>query len=307
MQNKSLQQALIFFIFSLLVSFGALWKFKLTSDGDGIQHTFISSQSNIEEISSISLKLPENTLVFDKEDNVWRVRNADSYPANYKLMNEFFTFIQSSAIYRQVDLDDAAAQKIFSQPVQITLTDRHGEELREVILGAKTPNRQMSYAQIKGQEGYYLVENNIVFPDYLALWLQQPLLSLSKPQIMSISINGHKTSRQSSSQEFKTTKLNSLIKSLEFVGFIDVLSAQNFDESAFATPHNITVTEFSGLIISLNIYKKGEEYWIKQKLSSAKLSQNNVEQYIKDSEFLYDYWYFRVSADLGQELYSATL
>ena len=311
MPDKSLKQALVFFIGALLITLASLWSFKLTSEGDSIHHTFIPSHDDVNNISSITLRLQDNTFTFDKEDHVWRVRNADSYPANYKMMNEFFKFIKSSAIYRQVDLSADAAQKIFAQSIQITLTNRHGEELSKVTLGAKTPNLQMSYAKIKDKEGFYLVENNIIFPDYLAVWLQQPLLSLNKQQIMSISIGQQTASRQSFALPFmtqgKTVNLDSLMQNLEYVDFIDVLSAQNFDESAFAAPHHITITEFNGLIISLNIYHKGGEYWIKQKLSAAKLSQTNIEKYIKDSEFLYDYWYFKISPDLGKTLYSAQL
>ncbi len=310
----NLKPAILFFAASLCFAAISLGIFKYNEETGRIVYTFANGGDDFSKVSSVTVSLPgQQEFVFERENNLWLAGTADSYPASYKLMKELFDFIRSSAVFRKVDISDAEAEKLFAAPVKISLYDKSGKELDSVAFGQKIPGHQMSYAQIKNQDGYYLVENNIRFPREPYVWLQQPLLSLIKSTVRSVEIDGKTASRPHNGAPFLTPESNrevhleTLFELLKFVGFTKVLSAQNFDEKAFPEHKRIIITEFSGLIVTLDIFKRENEYWIKQKLSAAPLTQSRVGDYIKDSSFLYDFWYFRIAPELGKGLFESRI
>lgn len=314
MSDKSLKYALYFLGIAFVLTLFSLGIFSYTDKSSKLHYTFAEASANPSLISSISLEFPEQKITFDKgDDQLWLVRNAESYPANYKFMSELLQFISSSAIYRQVDLSSEEKQPLFAQGVRINLYDKAGNLLDTVFLGSKNNNHQMSYAQIGEDDETFMVENNIRLPSTVSLWLQQPLLSIDKSLVKSISINKQTASRSNRSLSFINTKtkkevrLDNLLQALNFVGFTDIRSAQNFDEQSAKKIKDIKIEEFNGLIFNLSLFKRGDEYWLKQSLSSAPLAHFSVQDFIQNSEFLYKYWYFKLHPELGQILSSAQI
>ena len=314
MSDKSLKYALYFLGIAFVLTLVSLGIFSYTDKSSKLHYTFAEASANPSLISSISLEFPEQKITFDKgDDQLWLVRNAESYPANYKFMTELLQFISSSAIYRQVDLSSEEKQPLFAQGVRINLYDKAGNLLDTVLLGSKNNNHQMSYAQIGEDDETFMVENNIRLPSTVSLWLQQPLLSIDKSLVKSISINKQTASRSNRSLSFINTKtkkevrLDNLLQALNFVGFTDIRSAQNFDEQSAKKIKDIKIEEFNGLIFNLSLFKHGDEYWLKQSLSSAPLAHFSVQDFIQNSEFLYKYWYFQLHPKLGQILSSAQI
>ena len=296
MSDKSLKYALYFLGIAFVLTLVSLGIFSYTDKSSKLHYTFAEASANPSLISSISLEFPEQKITFDKgDDQLWLVRNAESYPANYKFMTELLQFISSSAIYRQVDLSSEEKQPLFAQGVRINLYDKAGNLLDTVLLGSKNNNHQMSYAQIGEDDETFMVENNIRLPSTVSLWLQQPLLSIDKSLV------------KSNTKTKKEVRLDNLLQALNFVGFTDIRSAQNFDEQSAKKIKDIKIEEFNGLIFNLSLFKHGDEYWLKQSLSSAPLAHFSVQDFIQNSEFLYKYWYFQLHPELGQILSSAQI
>lgn len=314
MSDKSFKYALYFLSIAFILAVLSLGLFAYKDQGSKIHYTFAEVSANPTLLSTLSLEFPDQKITFDKgEDNLWLVRNAESYPANYKFMSELLHFISSSAIYRAVDLNPEESSQLFSQGVRINLYDKAGNLLDTVLLGQKNTNHQMSYAEIGENAKTFMIENNIKLPSDISFWLQQPLLSLDKSVIKSISINNHTASRSNRSLPFindknkQEVRLGKLLQALNFVSFSNVRSAQNFDEQTAKKVKDITIEDFNGLIITLSLFKQGKDLWVKQTLSTAPLAHFSVQNFIQNSEFLYKYWYFQITPELGKILLEAKI
>lgn len=314
MSDKSLKYALYFLGISFALVLVSLSIFAYTDKGSTIHYTFAEASASPSLVSSISLEFPDTKITFDKgDDKLWLVRNAESYPANYKFISELLNFISASAVYRPVKLSPEEKSRVFAQGVRLNLYDKAGNLMDTVLLGSKNNNHQMSYAQIGEAGKTFMVENNIQLPSNISFWLQQPLLSVDKSLIKSIGINNQIASRSNrslpliNSKTKKEARLGALLQALNYVSFTAVQSAQNFDEQAAKKVKTIKIEDFNGLIINLSLFKRGDEYWLKQSLSSAPLAHFSVKNFIQNSEFLYKYWYFQLSPELGQILSSAQI
>ena len=82
-----------------------------------------------------------------------------------------------------------------------------------------------------------------------------------------------------------------------------VLSVQNFDEKKYTYHQYLQTETFDGLITELDVYTDYNEYWVKVKISPARLSRVEVGEYVKNNTFLYQDWWFKLPADIGRTLF----
>lgn len=277
-----------------------------------------TSDRNVEHIS---LKTGEETINFVKDDNLWRITEADSYFANYKYMEELLNFIKNSRIHRPVELNDTEKKAYFdSESITLETYAPGNKILDKIIIGQRTPNKLFAYAKLNDGDNIYLITDGIFFPEHLYSWLMQPLLSLNAAAVQDIiaTQNGQKqiVGRDNPGYPFWEMDGNRLVRQaspdellglLANVGFIDVKSAQNFDEALYPDYREIKIVTFDGLVITLKIFKKGDEYWLKQNLSQTSLPTSAVNDYINENGFLSDYWYFKLTGYLGSRLYNTSI
>ena len=310
MNSKTLKQAFLMFFASALLALVAY-----ISHYDGINEnvqgksSFGNTAAEFERISTIEMNTPKGKITFDKSDSIWLLREADSYYAGYQLMNAFEGFVKNSKILRQEQMNAEDEAKYFGENSRdIKLLSANGKTLSEITISMLPAGNNLSYAKIKGLDGIYVIENNMDFPLDKAFWLQQPLLALPNNMIESIKINEKIALRDKKDGTFFTKdnqvyKADELLKTLEFLLFTKVLSAQNFDESKFSEQKTMKITTFDGVIVDITLYKNGDEYWVKQKISTSALPTTSSNEYVKNNAFLYDYWYFKLSQMTGRRLW----
>ena len=77
----------------------------------------------------------------------------------------------------------------------------------------------------------------------------------------------------------------------------DALNKESFEKTKTdgKTKHQIEITTFFGLKFDCTVYETPSEMWIKINLTPTPLPKSVVSDYIKETRFLYDEWYFSVS------------
>ena len=245
------------------------------------------------DIAEIQISTPRGQVTLLPEGHLWQVKEADYYYADFNLIHNLLNSLKIARITNKQEATPNLISELSlltsgdenSQASSLSIKDSKGRVVEHILLGASTPDKEATFAMRPTDKSIYTINQYIHFPQELISWVQQPITAIEENNIQQLRLNNNQYKRKDKGYPFQTLQGKDLTPSdfaqilqiFQYFPFEKVISAQNFDESAFATPHNITVTEFSGLIISLNIYKKGEEYWIKQKLSS----ESPIKFYVK--------------------------
>lgn len=304
MSSHYTKQAFILFIISLLFA-GFIWLFNANTSENVLGNRVFENADN--NISSIIFESERLSVTLDKSDNMWRIRQADSYFANHALANALVKFINYAKIYRRVEMTEEEIKKYFSDNITIKIADMNNQPLGKIILSSRKDAPKTAYAQIEGKEGIFKIEEDIVFPTQFMFWLQQPLLNLYPAAIKSLRIDDETVTRQRGSKYFyredkSPYSLSGIEKTLNNLEFETVISAQNFDEALYPLVKKYTITTFDGMEIELNLFRKEQEIWVQQKISQTTLSTPAISDYIKRNDFLYKYWYFKLSPTTGNIL-----
>lgn len=121
----------------------------------------------------------------------------------------------------------------------------------------------------------YMALDILELPEDLVSWFEQPFLEINPDDI------------------------ESGAKIPNYIYFEDVTK-----EKPQAEPQSFEITMKNGLIIYLELYKSGDDYWISQKLSTTKLPTGGANDYINSRDFLYEGWYFKIPVKYGLALES---
>ena len=249
MSSHYTKQAFILFIISLLFA-GFIWLFNANTSENVLGNRVFENADN--NISSIIFESERLSVTLDKSDNMWRIRQADSYFANHALANALVKFINYAKIYRRVEMTEEEIKKYFSDNITIKIADMNNQPLGKIILSSRKDTPKTAYAQIEGKEGIFKIEEDIVFPTQFMFWLQQPLLNLYPAAIKSLRIDDETVTRQRGSKYFyredkSPYSLSGIEKTLNNLEFETVISAQNFDE-AFLNIYPNFIVEFNQLL-----------------------------------------------------------
>lgn len=320
MDKKTLRYGIYLLFISLSISILSLlplyYEQTDTRQGEAVFPEGISK-----EAVTIQIKTPKDKITLIKEDNLWRVSEADMYYANHKRMVELMKFMEESRIHRPIDLDDKEFQDNFgTNATEITIKGRNNKVLGQLIIGKLTYNNRFAYVRYPDSDKSYLVNHAEKLPEYRYNWLQQPLISIDQGKVQDIIINKRKKDivigRDFPTYPFWIIEGNKLIEraypedllsQLEKINFIDVKSAQNFDETTGEALKKFQVTTFNGLIVEFTLIKSKKEYWLKQRLTATSLPTEAVREYIKTNEPLSNYWYFRLSSYSGSKMWNTDL
>lgn len=305
---------LVVVISTLLAVFSIIYTNINSNKRTGGELVFANAYKQISDIGNIVIKDNNKTITLIQEDNLWRVKEADYYYADYALVNELFSDFNTSKFYRKIDNTPEDIADIKKDHSVITIFSKNNKVLDEIMIGAKEERNVYHMAlTTTGQENLYLITGKYFIPQYEYSWLQQPLLQLENKQIQSIATDAKKITRDNPqlpyitylpNKTFKTFDATLLERELNNLGFTKVLSAQNFDESIYPESKNYKITTFDGLIVDLTILSDGSDYWVKINLLSTNLPTAETNDYIEDNGFLYDGWYFRLNPDTGRIMFN---
>lgn len=305
MQLKYIKQAVLLFAISLILAMSA-YLIKRSERPSNYQGERVF-KTTMQPVSTIEFEAPNFQLTLDKIDNLWNIREIDSYYADYELIKDLENFINQAKILKKVNTATEQERSDIQNGLKITLYNSNQEQEGSVVLDIKNKISNNVLAQISGKQGTYLIET----PKYLPLrttdWLQQPALKIITHDIQEIIIDGVKATKVNGKNIFQTDNgelytLRNIERVLNYLPFETVKSAQNFDESQYTPLKTYKITTKDGLIYTLTLYGMGQEIWLKEKISSTTLPTTKINDYIKRNEFLYNYWYFKLPSELGSAL-----
>ncbi len=255
--------------------------------GDLVFRNTVESTQNLQEII---ITQNEKTATLVLEDSLWRVKEHNSYYANYNLLIGLFNSFNTLYLSGQPTTiqDDTS--------FNIKTFDKSGDILDDISFDDKNV--------IYDDKNIFSYTGNINIPEETFSWLQQPLLNLEERHVESINCQDKTTSRMSYTDKLINNSGNKdkLFSTIIFLSFSDVLPKEDFDFQTAKLENTIKLTTFEGLVITLNIFSHENEYFVEQKLSTTKLPTKAINDYIEENNFLYEGWIFKISKPAGEVL-----
>jgi hypothetical protein len=277
------------------------------------------------KIKEIVIRSPGYTATLENDNDFWHIREADNYYANFDLVRSLFkNFRETRFIRKQTATPQLLSELDLGNPYRsdahagtsISILDEQGRELNHLILGKAGAENQTRFARIPSLPDIFTVSGQYTLPTELSSWIQQPLMSLELKDLQAVQIDGEKVSRKAPAQAFiifennhpqKLVRLEVLERQLSYLGSEAVMSAQNFDDTRYPRRRQMAFTTFDGLIYNLELYADNQDYWAKLTLSATPLPTTETNDYIRNSAFLYDGWFFKLSAETGRTLFQYKL
>lgn len=305
---------LVVLISALMAALSIIYTNINSNKKNGGELVFANAYKNINNIGNIVIKDNDKTITLIQEDNLWRVKEADYYYADYVLVNELFADFNSSKFYRKIDNNPKDIDNVKKNHTMITIFSKDNKVLDEIVIGSKD-ERNVYYMALPttNSDNLYLITGKYFLPQNDYSWLQQPIIELEDRQIQSIQTDNKKISRDNPqlpyvtflpNKTFKEFNATLLERELKYVSFTKVISAQNFDETLYPETKDYKITTFDGLIITLTILSNNIDYWAKINLSSTNLPTTETNDYIENNNFLYDGWYFKLNTDTGRIIFN---
>lgn len=284
---------------------------------------FPATVENGLKLDKVVIKTPRNQTTLLLENNFWLVKEEDYYYANIELLNELFNSLNTSRYrHRQQFSPQIADEDLLAAPGQgtpehtgtliETFAGENPQPMESIIIGKETANGLYHFARPLDKEEIWLIDGSYILPDDNYSWLMQPILDYPAEIIEKVVISENNqitlsASRSRSNYPFftpeqKTVPLDALLERFNFFITEKVLSAQNFDETLFPRHRRIELTTFSGMVTVVDLYYDSNDYWVKISLSTTTLPTASVNAYIRDNNFLYDGWFFKIPASNGKVL-----
>lgn len=324
MNKKLLTFGLLVTVISFCLAIAAVW---FTGHNYPEQNrgklVFAKTVDNGLEMDKAVITTPEGTVTLMLENNYWVIKEADYYYAGIDIVNDFFRTMNTAVYFRPLKYSpEALSSDKLENPdskspgAGTRIETFSGNQLLDsVIIGKQSGDKKYQFARASEKNEIWMIDADFLLPPEVYSWLMQPILNYSEDLIEQITITDTLTdsspqtetaARSDSFQPFwnlKTSLITHpqvLLERLVFLIAEDVRSAQNFDEKLFKAHRRLTVTTFSGLITTLDLYYDNTAYWLKITLSTTSLPTSAVNAYIRDNAFLYDGWYFKIPAAPGK-------
>ena len=287
------------------------WRIYRTQSAEEGKLLFAATVSE-PQTDRVILKNSDYTVTLVRENNYWKVAEADFYYANSLRLEKLFNAFDR-AVYSLCMKETGNGADKYGFRNSLKIQTYAGEKLLDAYsFGNNDPYNQYRFFRPAGENKICQTETKFDFPQKFYSWLQQPLMQLQESDVREIKIiadNG-KERLISRTAEFlplldtdssRSVNLQNFFDVTGFLSFTDVLSARNFSEDTALTG-TIDITLFSGLVYKMQLFRRNDSFWLKVNLSSTALPTAGIGDYIKDNASLYDGWYFRLSTSKGKVL-----
>lgn len=277
-------------------------------------------------LDKITLQNARQTVTLQKDENLWRVKEADNYYADFNLMRSLLANIENLRLKQKYEatsenldifklhnpgdkLNSADAGTVLS------LFDASGKKLRQIIIGGRdTMDNQV--VRLSDKNDIFAVDGIFTLPRELSSWTKQPLIHYNGLEISAFEENDERIERYREGAPFMRLDVKRPYLRMELVRILDmltdlkydkVLSSQEFDDMRYRQTKTLSVTSFDGLVTELKLLTDFDEYWVQIRLSTTTLPSVKVNDYIQNNGFLYEDWWFRLPADTGRALFQFKL
>ena len=145
-------------------------------------------------------------------------------------------------------------------------------------------------------------------------WIQAPLLSISDKQIKSIKNKNLSVYRRFAGDTFKDTNTQTIIPQMQnftgniwYLSAIDVKHAVHFDRHKYNKSQSYEISTLGGLIYLIDIFTDGTEYWLNIQMKHMATVAAQEMRIYKETNTLYNGWFFKISPDIGEFLNNFTI
>lgn len=266
-------------------------------------------------INKIVIKSPKMQATLQLEGKFWQVKEADNYFASLLTVNTLFKTLNEAKI--QALLSKNPAELNLALPEQketpnagISITTYNGQKMVDNIIIGQRQN-DFYAARYADSKQPFLVSGNFDLPDKLYYWLQQPLMMIAAKNVETVITQSETGQQLAFRKEMSTpfynvqqqpTNIDALLEQFALLTFTSVKTSENTPLKDISPNKTIVIFLESGLIYGIEVYEIEGNYWVKINLSTTTLPTKHASDYIKDSSFLYQNWFFKINRDVGKLL-----
>lgn len=279
------------------------------------QYTFSLTRQNIRKLAKVEIKSPQYGVVtLKKDEGIWHFVQAADYFANSDAVADLYKMINKSIISSVVPAD-FQKQKLLTnyetkddkdQGIEFITYDSDGKLLDSVVINRQEKSDQY-ILRYKNKHYTYLVTAVFDMFNNPQAWIPYPLLSVLPEHISSIKIDGKEISADYLRQEVsRNLFLQNFLINLQFIEYDGIIRKTDFAEEAKQiVPRKLQILTPVGLIYELEIYKDSALYWLTVKLSSVKIPQKEVPEFVKNNQKYFEQWLFLLNENQGDIFYNA--
>lgn len=245
--------------------------------------------SKVNDVASITFQKNAETWTIRRAGDTWGLAEKDDFPVDVEAVRKTILGIADMTVvepktkkpeqYEKLDVQDPSSAG--AKGVQVTLTDKGGAQLVQLVVGKEHDSKgalmtNQRYVRKAGEAQSWLVQGTIDAKEKSTDWLQKKIVEVKRDRVRSIEVahaDGEtlKVDREKADQQDFTlhdlpegkeltypTAPGSLASSLEYLSLEDVqpIAKVDFSQGTLATT---TFRTFDGLVIKATVKDEGEK------------------------------------------------
>jgi len=267
------------------------------------------------DVHSFILSFPNgNVITLEQKNNLWRIKEADDYYADFNKINTFIGLIRNTTIYRADEIEDSSLLNYKQNALSIQALDSSDKIIDDAHIVPKKDVNKFHYATLNDKNILYQLNNSFDLSPHVMDWVKMPLLAISYDQIKSIQGSKFTVSRRFASENLKNIEdgfvvpqIQNLISQLWYLGAEDIKHALHFNRSQYQLVQTFNITTFDGIIYIIDVLLHDNEYWLHISLDREMLISPEVLYKIKENSMLYDGWFFKINSQVGEVIANFTI
>ena len=258
-------------------------------------------------ISSLVLKFSDSKQVtLEQKNNMWRVKEADDYYADFQKINSLIRLIRNISIYRADKLNQPLSSDVIKDAFQIISYDNENRVVDDALILPKADKNKFHYALLNQAPVLYQLNGDINLSSLVMDWVKMPILELPHNQIKRIKTDDFTVFRRFEAEELMTEdrqysvpQIRSLTQHFWSLSAIDIKHAMHFNSNKYKLVKTFEITMLDGIIYHLKLFNNNNEYWLNVELDKDLLIAPEVLVQLKENNILYNGWYFKINSPTG--------
>ena len=261
------------------------------------EYTFANVYGKVSNKAVLVLNDGKNTYTLQPENDVWGLKEADSYPIDLQLFNMLTSSISNSVVYNYKTSSEETMEFVPEWNIKIFYD---GELTDEVSLKKSRDNRYL--AQIGKDKKIYEISGYYDFPHTHSEWLRQPLIVLQPEVIRSIKIGSSFYDRMTGADEFDTTTdaeekyVENIMQTMQDFRYINALKSKKINPEQVASKAKITT--FVGLVYDMTFFEENGKYYVAVEMNTTDLPMRGVKDFIEQNNSLYEGYVFELAPEI---------
>ncbi len=304
--NKKNWWALSVIILTFLLTVTAAIWYEQKDSANNLQGklVFAKTYNDGSRVNKIVISSKDGYVILKQENSYWLLENGGMYFADFRLIHSLLSTVNQSIYMMKIPYDaqklskyllhNPEKQKENSGVLIKTYVDE--KILDEIIIGREADTKKYFYVMNPKNKDIWLADGNFNLPLKPEEWLLNPVLSVPKNAVESVTIAKSYVQREKQAAYFFNEKGNRVFVEplLNILYALNIVSAEKQkpeDEPARV----IDVITFYGLEYIIKLYNKDNKIWAKIDLTTTSLPKSQVKEYINENSFLYEGWLFEIA------------